>query len=90
MSRRPRKRARSSNPVNNTIPQLESNQLRNTMKPVEPLNEEQLELIHIVSLEILEDQGIEVMGDQALALFRKAGAEVDDHTQKSSTLHTPR
>jgi len=78
MARRPRKRARSSNPVSTTIPQLESAQLRNPLSPVEPLNEEQLELIHTVSLEILEDQGIEVIGDQALALFREAGAEVAD------------
>ncbi len=78
MARRPRKRARSSNPVSSAIPQLDSAQLRNPMNPVEPLNEEQLELIHTVSLEILEDQGIEVLGDQALDLFRKAGAEVSE------------
>ena len=77
MARRPRKRARSSNPVSVGIPQLASQQLVNPMSPVEPLNEEQLELLHTVSLEILEDQGIEVVGDQALALFRNAGAEVD-------------
>ena len=77
MARRPRKRARASNPVNTGIPQLASQQLRNPMSPVEPLNAEQLELIHTVSLEILEDQGIEVVGDQALALFRNAGSEVD-------------
>ncbi len=76
MARRPRKRARSSNPVSTSIPQLESKQLLNRLNPVEPLNEEQLELIHTVSLEILEDQGIEVLGEQALALFRHAGAEV--------------
>lgn len=58
------------------IRQLDFKTVRNRLAPVEPLNEEQLELIHDVSLEILEEQGIEVMGDQALALFRNAGAMV--------------
>ena len=77
MARRPRKRVRSSSPANSRIPQLTSHQLLNRMSPLEPLDEEQIELLHTVSLEILEDQGIEVMGDQALQLFRNAGAEVD-------------
>ncbi|MFT6639764.1 MAG: trimethylamine--corrinoid protein Co-methyltransferase [Flavobacteriaceae bacterium] len=77
MAPRPRKRARRSNPKDSRIPQLPSQQLRNPMGPLEPLDEEQIELLHTVSLEILEDQGIEVMGQQALELFRNAGAEVD-------------
>jgi trimethylamine--corrinoid protein Co-methyltransferase len=76
MTRRPRKRIRNVSPANSHIPQLASKQLLNPMLPVEPLDEEQIDLLHTVSLEILEDHGIEVMGDQALALFRNAGAEV--------------
>ena len=60
------------------IRQLERKQLRNRFAPIEALDEEQLEFIHDISLRILEEEGIEVMGDQALALFRKAGASVDD------------
>lgn len=77
MATRPRKRTRRSNSADSRIPQLPSQQLLNPMRPLEPLDEEQIELLHTVSLEILEDQGIEVMGDQALELFRNAGAEVD-------------
>jgi len=77
MARRPRKRAGNRSPANSKIAQLSPQQLLNPMAPLEPLDEEQIELLHTVSLEILEDQGIEVMGEQALQLFRDAGAEVD-------------
>ena len=60
-----------------TIRQIDKQVLRNRMAPLEPLDEEQLEIIHNMSLRILEEQGIEVMGEHALSLFRKAGAAVD-------------
>ena len=44
---------------------------------MEPLDPEQVEVIHEASMQILEEQGIEVLGDQALDVFRKAGAKVD-------------
>ncbi len=44
---------------------------------MEILSADQLEAIHQSSLRILEELGIEVMSDQALALFAKAGGEVD-------------
>ena len=47
------------------------------MAPLEPLDEAQLETIHDLSLRILEEEGIEVMGEHALNLFRNAGASVD-------------
>lgn len=59
------------------FPQLETTRLRNHFNPVEPLDEDQLEMIHNVSLKLLEEQGIEVIGDMALDLFRKAGADID-------------
>jgi trimethylamine--corrinoid protein Co-methyltransferase len=61
------------------FPQLERKKLRNRFAPVEPLDPEQVELIHDASLRLLEEQGIEVLGDQALALFREAGAEVNEN-----------
>ncbi|WP_423906193.1 trimethylamine methyltransferase family protein [Candidatus Spongiihabitans sp.] len=59
------------------LPQLERKKLRNRFAPVEPMDQEQVELIHDASLRLLEQQGIEVLGDQALALFCQAGADVD-------------
>lgn len=79
MARRSSKKRTSRGSGSNLrIRQLEQKTLRNRLAPVEPLDEEQLEIIHNVSLDILEQLGIEVMGEQALALFRSAGAEVSD------------
>jgi trimethylamine--corrinoid protein Co-methyltransferase len=58
--------------------QLEAKVLRNRFAPLEALDEEQLDFIHDVSMRIIEEQGIELLGVQALDLFRKAGASVDD------------
>ena len=60
------------------IPQLPRGQLINRLSPIEVLDEEQIERIHLASMDILEQQGLEVLGEQALDVFRKAGARVDD------------
>lgn len=54
--------------------------LRRSLKPIEPLDPEQLEAIHRASLTILAEIGIEFMGAKARAAFAKAGAEVDQGT----------
>ncbi len=46
--------------------------------PVEPLTPEQVEMVHDASMRILEEQGIEVLGNMALDVFRKAGVAVSD------------
>jgi trimethylamine--corrinoid protein Co-methyltransferase len=75
-------RRRQRNPISTTpataIRQIDRKCLRNRFAPLEPLDEEQLEFIHNISLRILEEEGVEVMGEQALNLFRKAGANVDE------------
>jgi len=73
--RRPRRQPPSEAPI---IHQLERKVLRNRFAPLQALDEEQLEFIHDVSMRIVEEQGIEVLGDRALDLFRKAGATVDE------------
>ncbi len=60
------------------IRQIDRKILRNRFAALEALDEEQLEFIHDISLRIVEEEGVEVMGDQALDLFRKAGATVDE------------
>ena len=72
--RRRRKRNTESAPV--ALPQLERRVLKNRFAPVEPLDEEQINTIHEATMTLLEEQGIEVLGDMALDLFRKAGADV--------------
>jgi trimethylamine--corrinoid protein Co-methyltransferase len=79
MTRTSRRRKRSDpaeRPV--AVRQIDRKILRNRFAPLEPLDQEQLEFIHDISLRIVEQEGIEVLGDQALDLFRKAGASVDE------------
>jgi trimethylamine--corrinoid protein Co-methyltransferase len=54
--------------------------LRNALKPLEILSEDQLMAIHEASLHLLENIGIEFMGAAARDKFRAAGAKVDDET----------
>ncbi len=73
---RRRGRARAEAPAV-LIHQLERKVLRNRFRPLEALDEEQLEFVHDMSMRIVEEEGIEVLGDMALDLFRQAGASVD-------------
>ena len=79
MTRVNRRRRRKA-PVEKQVAfhQLEAKVLRNRFAPLEALDEEQLDFIHDVSMRIIEEQGIELLGVQALDLFRQAGASVDD------------
>ena len=54
--------------------------LRNSMKPLELLSQDQLMAVHEASLRLLEETGIEFMGHAARQKFRAAGAEVNDAT----------
>lgn len=54
--------------------------LHRSLKPIEPLDPDQLAAIHRASLTILDEIGIEFMGAKARALFAKAGAKVDEGT----------
>ncbi len=79
MPRTSSRRGRKKAPVDSAaILQIDRKELRNRFAPIEPLDPEQLEFIHNISLRILEEEGVEVLGEQALALFRNSGASVDD------------
>lgn len=53
-------------------------QFRYRLPPLDILAPEEVETIHRSSLAILEDPGIEFMGKGARAVFRQAGAEIDE------------
>ncbi|MBT6272682.1 MAG: trimethylamine methyltransferase family protein [Chromatiales bacterium] len=74
--RRLRQESAASAPA---VHQIDRTILRNRFAPLEALDPEQLEFIHYVSLRIVEEEGVEVLGGQALACFRKAGASIDEH-----------
>ncbi len=62
------------------IPQLPWRAVENTYPPLNILSEDQIEDIHLTSMRILEELGIEVNSPRALEIFRKTGAQVDDAT----------
>ncbi len=66
------------------IDQLPWRRLVNPFRPVEILSADQVEAIHRVSLRILAEIGMEVLGDRALDAFRRAGASVDGPTRNGS------
>jgi trimethylamine---corrinoid protein Co-methyltransferase len=59
------------------VAQLPWSEVDNPYAPMEVLSADQLEAIHLTSLRILEDLGMEVMSARALAVFKAAGAKVD-------------
>ncbi|MFP5342123.1 MAG: trimethylamine methyltransferase family protein [Candidatus Limnocylindria bacterium] len=64
------------------IAQLPWRRLANPFRPLEVLSADQLEAIHLASLRILAEIGVEVMGDRSLDAFRAAGAMVDPETRR--------
>jgi trimethylamine---corrinoid protein Co-methyltransferase len=59
------------------VSQLPWTEVRNPYSPMEVLSAEQVEDIHLTSLRILEDLGMEVLSPRALAVLRAGGADVD-------------
>jgi trimethylamine---corrinoid protein Co-methyltransferase len=64
------------------IAQLPWQDVTNPYAPMEVLSADQIEAIHLTSLRILEELGMEVMSERALALLAAAGAEVDAATHQ--------
>src|ERR1700704_5856404 len=62
------------------IAQLPWIEVRNPYPPMEVLSPDQAEAIHLTSLRILEELGIEGMSPRALAVLARGGAEVDSAT----------
>lgn len=66
----------------NAVAQRPWGQLRYRYRPVEIFSADQIEAIHRTALEILRDVGFKVLADEARALYRKAGFDVDDATMR--------
>jgi trimethylamine--corrinoid protein Co-methyltransferase len=73
--------ARRARRVRSTaVEQAPFRQIFNPYKPFEVLSQEQVELIHQSSMEILEDIGIEIQDADARAYLKRAGFDVDNQT----------
>ncbi len=75
---RRREGARSRRTADGRLAQSPWQTVTNPFAPWEVLTPEQLEAIHLTSLRILEELGIELRSAPARALMRAAGAEVDE------------
>jgi trimethylamine--corrinoid protein Co-methyltransferase len=58
----------------------------NPYRPVEILSADQVETIHLASLRILEEIGVEVLGDRALDVLADAGAHVERDARRTVRL----
>ena len=62
--------------------QLPWRDVRSPFPPLGVLSGDELEHVHEASLTVLEDLGMEVLGEHARRLYRKAGADVDDSAMR--------
>jgi len=61
-----------------SVPQLPWRETVNPYPPVEIVSADQLEAIHEAALRTLEDMGMRILLPEARAIYRQAGARVDD------------
>ncbi len=78
-SRRERRRAKGGEAASQRRPDYRS--LRNPFLPQPVFSDDQVAAIHDTALRVLEELGIKVLLAEARALYRRAGAIVDDDTQ---------
>ncbi len=74
---RRRQGGRARRPAGGQLAQPPWQQVTNPYPPMEILSADQLESIHLTSLRILEELGIEFMSPRAVEVFRRAGARID-------------
>ena len=72
-----RKARRRGNPPVEQLVQPKAEQLFNPYAPIEILSSDNLELIHDGAMRILEEIGLEVLNERALAMYEADGARVD-------------
>lgn len=63
-------------PRSQRLEQRPFRQRRTPYRPVDAVSADQLEAIHLASLEVLETIGLDFLNDEALAILRAAGADV--------------
>ena len=59
------------------VAQLPWRPLENPYEPVSVFSEEQLEAVHVASLDVLRDTGMDFLHPEALTILRRAGADVE-------------
>jgi len=64
-----------------TLRNVDYRQLRNPFPPLKVFADDQIAAMHETALRVLEDLGVRVLLPEARAIFRAAGARVDDDSQ---------
>jgi trimethylamine--corrinoid protein Co-methyltransferase len=76
--RRRREGGRVRRSSGGTLAQLPWTTLKNPYAPMELLSEDQIDAIHLTSLRILEELGIELMSARGRAVLKALGASIDE------------
>jgi trimethylamine---corrinoid protein Co-methyltransferase len=71
---RPRRRGREERAPVAAAP---FQQPRRSFAPVAIVSDDQVEAIHLASLNVLQDIGLDVLHDEARTILKNAGAEID-------------
>lgn len=79
-ARRRKKRARILQDRSHGPDQLPWQNVVNNYAPLRPLSEDQLATVHDMSMQVLEENGVEVTSATARALYKNAGAIIDEET----------
>ena len=74
-----RRRGRGAPPTHNRLTNYR--QLRNPFPPMDVFSADRIDAIHTAALDVLERLGIKVLLPEARALFKAAGARVDDDAE---------
>jgi trimethylamine--corrinoid protein Co-methyltransferase len=69
----------SSNGSTSSLQQLPWKQPKRPFRPTDLISADELEALHLASLDILEDIGLEIVNDEACAILKEAGAIVDGY-----------
>ncbi len=81
-ARRRRSRRRPESETKSTLGNPAYLRLRNPYTPVKAMSDDAVEAIHEASLQVLMEIGVGVLSPQARTIFAKAGADVDEATQR--------
>ena len=81
-TRRGGRRRSAATSAENLFPQKPFCQPRHIYAPIEAVSADELEAIHEASLTVLEDIGLDFLHDEARALLKAAGADVDPSSNR--------
>src|SRR5258707_2221980 len=79
-TRMPRRQRRPRDGQRHGASLLSAPPIRNSLKPIDILSQDQVAAIDEAALTLLQETGIEFMGPAARDLLRRAGASVNDET----------